>query len=278
MTWPINDLYLTARKRLTNSVRQPLTLVLNLTFMKITTAPIKLNGSEIFFSFRADSIGDQGVIEQIFQNQDYSILHWQQGKKLLDYHNEQSKMRRSLIIDAGANIGASAVYFSNVYSNAVIFTIEPDVDNFHLLEVNTNGLNIFNFNGAIADIDGELLLEDPGRSDWGFMTKHLNESDKTSNFKKIKSISPASILSHSATLNTNPLILKIDIEGGEDALFKGDTDCLSKFPLIIIELHDWILPFSGSSRNFIKFIAQHDFDLVHRGENIFCFNRQILNS
>jgi FkbM family methyltransferase len=246
--------------------------------MKITTASIKINGSEMFFSFREDSVGDRGVINQIFQNQDYNILHWQQGKILLNYHNEQSKIRPSLIVDAGANIGASAVYFSKIYSNAFIFAIEPDVSNWQLLGINTNGLNVFNFNGAIADLDGELVLEDPRRSDWGFMTKHLNASDKTSNIKKIKSISPTSILSHPANQNTNPLILKIDIEGGEDALFKGDTDCLSKFPLIIIELHDWMLPFSGSSRNFIKFIAQHDFDLVHRGENIFCFNRQILNA
>lgn len=245
--------------------------------MKITTESIKLNEAEIFFTFREDSIGDKGVIEQIFKNQDYNILHWEQGKKLLEYHKEQSKVRPSLIIDAGANIGASAVYFSNIFSNSVIFTIEPDITNWHLLEINTNGLNIFNFNGAIADVDGELVFEDPGRSDWGFMTKRINDLDKTVNIKKVKSISPSSIISHSANQNTTPLILKIDIEGGEDALFNGDTNWLNTFPLVIIELHDWMLPFGGSSRNFIKSVAQHDFDFIYRGENIFLFNRQILN-
>jgi hypothetical protein len=68
------------------------------------------------------------------------------------------------------------------------------------------------------------------------------------------------------------------IEGGEDALFNGDTSWLGQFPLVIIELHDWMLPFSGSSRNFIKSIAQYDFDFVHKGENIFLFNRQLLNT
>jgi len=91
--------------------------------MKITKTSIKLNGSEIFFSFRENSIGDKGVIRQIFQQQDYNIAHWAQGKKLLEYHHEQSKIRPSLIIDAGANIGASVLYFSNIFSNTVIFAI-----------------------------------------------------------------------------------------------------------------------------------------------------------
>ena len=246
--------------------------------IKTTTVPIKLNASKILFSFRKDSIGDKGVIAQIFQNQDYNLTHWEQGKKLLQYHHEQSKIRPSLIIDAGANIGASTVYFSNIFPNSFVFSVEPDTTNWQLLEMNTAGLNGFNFNGAIADTDGELVFEDPGRSDWGFMTKRVGDSDNPKNIKKVKSISPASILAHSESQNTNPLIIKIDIEGGEDALFNGDTSWLSQFPLVIIELHDWMLPFSGSSRNFIKSIAQYDFDFVHKGENIFLFNRQLLNT
>ena len=92
----------------------------------------------------------------------------------------------------------------------------------------------------------------------------------------MKSICPLSILAHTVNINTNPLILKIDIEGGEDVLFNGDTSWLSRFPLVIIELHDWMLPFAGSSKNFIKAIALLDFDFLYRGENIFLFNRNLL--
>jgi FkbM family methyltransferase len=243
--------------------------------MKLTSVLIKLQESERIFKFRENSVGDKGVMKQIFQNKDYSINHWQQGKKLLEYHSKQSKTLPSLIIDAGANIGASAVYFSNIFSNAFIFSVEPDIYNWELLNINTYELNIFNFNGALANFDGELVFEDPGRSDWGFMTRCITELDE--NPKKIKCISPSTILSHEESKNTNPLILKIDIEGGEDALFNGNTVWLDKFPLVIIELHDWMLPFSGSSRNFIKSVAQYDFDFLYRGENIFLFNRKILN-
>ena len=245
--------------------------------MKTSKLEINLNEASIFFSYREDSIGDIGVIRQIFYNQDYDITHWEQGKKLLEYHKLLSKNKESLIIDAGANIGASAVYFSKKFTNALVFSIEPDEANFELLKMNTSGLNVFNFKGAIADVDGEVFFEDPGRSDWGFMTKSLNSLDISPNTKKVRSISPQSILSHHSCQNANPLILKIDIEGGEEALVSGNTDWLGAFPLVIIELHDWMLPFSGSSRNFIKSLNQHDFDFLYRGENIFLFNRSILN-
>lgn len=85
-----------------------------------------------------------------------------QGKKLIQYHKEKSKYLPSQIIDAGANIGVSSVYFSSMYENSFIFAIEPEINNFKLLTFNTLGLNIFNFNGAIDNRDGELILEDPG--------------------------------------------------------------------------------------------------------------------
>ena len=37
-------------------------------------------------------------------------------------------------------------------------------------------------------------------------------------------------------------LIKIDIEGGESELFEKNIEWIEKFPLIIIELHDWMLP------------------------------------
>lgn len=245
--------------------------------MKLNTYAIKVNNDyEVYVKYREDSASDKNVILQIFQEQEYNIVDWVQGQKLFQYHNEQSAKRPSLIIDAGANIGISPLYFSIIYPKSFVFTIEPDEMNFNLLTLNTKGLDVFNFHGAIADADGEVVFEDPDRSDWGFTTRAVAATDQTENIKKVNSICPTSILSHPSCQNTTPLICKIDIEGGEDALFRGDTDWMDQFPLIIIELHDWMLPFAGTSRNFIKAAARYDFDLVHKGENIFLFNRRIL--
>lgn len=247
--------------------------------MKINTVNLKIRNKDIHFNFRNDSVADKGVIGQIFVNGDYNISQWPQGAKLMEYHQTQSRTRPSLIVDAGANIGASVIYFSEIYENSRIFSIEPDLTNWHLLELNTSGHdNIYNFHGAISNTDGELKLLDPGRSDWGFMTQPLDEQtdDKTNVVNVVRSISPDSILNHPSTQDTTPLIFKIDIEGGEARLFDGDTSWMKKFPLIIIELHDWMLPFQGISRNFLKATTKHHFDLVHRGENIFLFNADIL--
>lgn len=244
--------------------------------MNLIPINIQINGSNLVFKIRENSTGDHGVVHQIFQSLDYDISHWAQGQKLLQYHQTQSAVRQSLIIDAGANIGASVVYFKNTYPNAYVFAIEPEINNWQLLEINSASYgDKTNFYGAISNVDGTLSLIDPGLSDWGFRT----QQDGATHAKQIlvKSISPQTILSDPKYAEMTPLIFKIDIEGAEEQLFDGDTSWMSKFALIVIELHDWMLPFSGSSSHFFKAMVQHDFDFVHKGENIFLFNRRLLS-
>jgi hypothetical protein len=46
-------------------------------------------------------------------------------------------------------------------------------------------------------------------------------------------------------------------------LFSKNTDWVALFPVIIIELHDWLMPGEGRSNNFLRTIAQHDRDFWH---------------
>jgi hypothetical protein len=115
-----------------------------------------------------------------------------------------------------------------------------------------------------------MFLVDPGMGDWGYRVAPVGE-------KSVRTISVPSVLNDAACADTIPLLIKIDIEGGEQFLFASNTDWLGLFPLIIIELHDWMLPWSGNSRNFFRRIAEYEFDVVHRGENLFLFNRSILS-
>lgn len=243
--------------------------------MNLASIQVRIRGNQRAFSYRENSTGDKGVIDQILVNGDYRIAHWTQGRRLIEHHRTQSVERPSLIVDAGANIGASALFFACNYENSLVFAIEPDKSNWDLLSANTAGLNCVAFHGAVGGKDGELLLVDPGRSDWGFMTTRARTPSATG-IGKVPCLSPNSILKHPGVGNARPLIFKIDIEGGEDDLFDGDTDWMNEFPLLIIELHDWMLPFAGSSRNFIRALARHDFDVLQRGENMFLFNRRLL--
>jgi FkbM family methyltransferase len=231
----------------------------------------KFNGHQYPFYFRAQSEGDNGVIGQIFNSNDYALTHWEQGRRMVDYCQRNSANARPLIIDAGANIGASPLYFHINYPGALVYAVEPDHDNCTLLRLNCGERDIVIFEGAIACNETTMYLHDPGISDWGFRVLETGT-------RPVKTISPTAILKALPEGSHFPLICKIDIEGGEDNLFSASTDWVDQFPLIVIELHDWLLPFSGSSRNFQRVMAQHDFDVLNKGENLFCFNRRILSA
>ena len=72
-----------------------------------------------------------------------------------------------------------------------------------------------------------------------------------------------------------PFIVKVDIEGGEEDLFSGSTEWVSVTPVLIVELHDWLLTKSASSRKFLQCISQLDRDFVYIGEDVFSISNTI---
>src|SRR6267143_2526956 len=78
-------------------------------------------GTRRDFYYRPESVGDKGVIQQIFQNQDYELGHFRLTERLTQLGETESRRGRELlIIDAGANIGAAALYFSFRFSSSKI--------------------------------------------------------------------------------------------------------------------------------------------------------------
>ena len=72
--------------------------------------------------------------------------------------------------------------------------------------------------------------------------------------------------------NYNPFIIKIDIEGAEYDLFKKNVQWLNKFEIVIIEIHDWMMPNKAISSNFISSLSntlkKNKRDLILQGENL----------
>jgi FkbM family methyltransferase len=229
---------------------------------------IKLNNVEFPFYFRTGSRGDIGVIKQIFFNQGYKVSHWTQGRALTDYYNEVSSFKTPIILDAGANIGASCAYFKAIYPNALLYAVEPVPSNLHLLKLNLAKLGGKIFEGALS-LKDHLFLHDPGSSDWGFQVKEVGDS------QSVTCVSPSKILS-SLSPSDVALIFKIDIEGSEQEVFSQDVSWIDSVALIVVEIHDWMLPGTSSSHPFLKAILNYDFDILIRGENVFCFNNKIL--
>jgi FkbM family methyltransferase len=221
------------------------------------------NMSRTFFYRPGTS--DEGVIQQIYLQRDYDLRRLRRFNELVEYaHSRMSSDLQPLIIDAGANIGASSTYFALSYPASRVVAIEPDPGNFGLLEKNTVGLRVNTICGAVASSSGLMEVIDPGEGFWGLRTVPSSTPSKNS----VSAITIESLYKEYCGGHF-PFIVKIDIEGGEKDLFSTNTDWVDRTPLIIIELHDWLLPRSRVAKPFLQCIAQHDRDFVQLGENIY---------
>jgi FkbM family methyltransferase len=231
---------------------------------------IQLNNESRAFFIRSDSAGDRGVVKQILQMRDYDLSKFAQNSNLEDYYASLlNSGKKPLIIDAGANIGASALYFLGAFPHSKIIVIEPEKNNCHLLRKNCEGLNVSVLEGGISCTNGFMFLTDPGYSDWGFRLGDHGDY-------QVPVYAAEDLVLEQVGQDFSPFIFKIDIEGGESELFKENTTWIRRFPLLIIELHDWLLPGKSNSKNFLRAISSLNFDFVYRGENVFCFNNDLL--
>ena len=224
------------------------------------------------FVFRSDSVGDTGVIQQIFERRDYALTRFRQSATFGRHvENIRDSGRRPLIIDAGANIGASPIYFLSQYGDATVVAVEPERRNCELLRTNCEGLDVRVIEAAIGSGAGPRFLTDPGLSDWGFRVADQG-------LYEVSTVTVPQILRACPRDTHAPAIFKIDIEGGEKDLFSGDVSWLAEMPLVIIELHDWMLPGESNAKNFLRAISALDFDFIQAGENTFCFNNALLRT
>jgi FkbM family methyltransferase len=235
----------------------------NETMISNQTTEIQLPGGAKYLFRHRGSYADLGVIEQILTNRDYALEALTRGEEMTAHYRALiSAAKTPLIIDCGANIGASARWFGHAFPGAHIVCIEPDAGNFDLLQANAKGINADLRLAAISAEDGVVALVDPGEGEWGYRTQHQVGGT-------VPALSLKRIIGEKMAAGYVPFIVKIDIEGAEGELFSAHTDWIADVPLIIIELHDWLLPKQRTSQNFIRAIAGHDRDFVHVGENIF---------
>jgi FkbM family methyltransferase len=236
-----------------------------LSFLKTRQYCVKLtlqsNITRIFF--HRLGVADIGVMKQIFIAEDYKLSRLRRFNQITQtYNNMVADGKTPFIIDAGSNIGASAVYFALNFPKARIICFEPDLENFKLIQKNTHGLNVDLRQQAIGSDNGRVELLDVGANEWGYRT--LASEDGLHILSAMNDV-----VNEQISQNLTPFIVKIDIEGGEANLFEKNIDWIDLFPLLIIELHDWMLPEKGSSISFLDCIGKFKRDFVHIGENIF---------
>jgi FkbM family methyltransferase len=240
--------------------------------METSVLNLALGGSQHPFRYRPGT-SDEGVIVQVLKNSDYNFGRL---KRSADLNGVYQRIVRSgrvpLILDAGANIGASAVYFSYSFPESRVLAIEPEQSNFDLLVGNTQGLPVSCLHAAVSSAGGAVQVIDPGHGFWGFRTAAAADGLVSQNAVPCVTIGD---LYEQQSDTAEPFIAKIDIEGAENDLFSVNTGWVSRTPILIIELHDWMLPGQANSRGFLKCIADLDRDFVHIGENIFSIDNKL---
>jgi FkbM family methyltransferase len=215
---------------------------------------------------------DYQVTNQIFINEDYNLKKFTRFEEINNYQEDLIKKNlKPLIIDCGGHIGLASKYFSVIYPVSKIILIEPEIENFEsAIKNNLNNTNIEFLNVGIGSENAKCEMFDPGLGNWGYRTIKNNEGD-------FNIISVNQILKEYRKHNEIPFIIKIDIEGFENELFKKNTQWIDVFPVLIIELHDWMLPKKLNSKNFLSLISKKDRDFIYSGENIFSISNTLVN-
>lgn len=168
-----------------------------------------------------------------------------------------------LIIDAGANVGYASVYFANRFPGAAIIAIEPDTDNFHLLQRNTAAYpRIRCIQAGLWSKDCFLRISNPGGGTCAFRVEETMNPENA-----IPAVTLLTLLESSGFDRIG--ILKLDIEGAEKELFlaHNSVNWIARTDVMAIELHDRLMP--GCEAAMLQAVQGLPFKVSQRGENTF---------
>lgn len=161
----------------------------------------------------------------------YEVLHtWQDifEKEIYKFNPPAGK---PLIIDCGANIGISVLYYKTIFPDADVIAFEPDQQNFQLLTKNIKDNNLQQVelheaavwieNGKISfasnAAEGSSIAQ-PGEADNIITVTSVRLADMLAKYEKID-------------------FLKIDIEGAEDKVIADCHQQLSNVENLFLEYH-----------------------------------------
>jgi len=138
---------------------------------------------------------------------------------------------KPFIIDCGANIGLSVIYFKQLYPEATVIAFEPDDQIFDILSKN---ISSFKFN------DVQLINKGLWNKEGKLSFKREGADAGQINFKNEASDYSIEVTKLSFYLKQKVDFLKIDIEGAEVTVLEECKAELSNVKYIFIEYHSFI--------------------------------------
>lgn len=195
---------------------------------------------------------DMAALREVFQRRDYDVDALFVGPAIrARYERLLAEGRTPVIIDAGANIGATALWFSKIFPRARIVSVEPEPENFRILCENTRSLpNVRAIPAAIGS-EGGFVSVRRDRWSWGVTTQRAEEGVPIVTVPQCLEGEPGGAL----------FLVKIDIEGFESDLFAANTQWLDDADVVIVEPDDWLFPGRGVTRTFQNALAVRGFEI-----------------
>lgn len=140
---------------------------------------------------------------------------------------------RPYILDCGANVGLSVIYFKHRFPNANIVAFEPDEQVYHILKENIDAFDFENvelIKKGLWNEETTLSFISEG-SDAG----HLANLSKVE--ENVTTITTTRLRNY---LNRKVDFLKIDIEGAETKVLVDSSDLLSNVDKLFVEYHSYV--------------------------------------
>ena len=161
------------------------------------------------------------------------------------------------ILDLGSNVGLATRYFASSFPKARICSIEPDPDNFTLLERNVSTLLASGHCRALrvaAWSRNQVLNLSHVPEGSAFDSVTVTDSS-ASTPRSVEGLTITEILRRVGFPRID--ILKMDIEGAESEILRGDVEWLERTRSIAVEFH-------GNSRSESRFdalMSEHGFKI-----------------
>lgn len=197
---------------------------------------------------------DSAAFIHVFLYNDYALA----------FHKEPK-----YILDAGANIGLTSIFWANQFPNAIIISLEPEIGNYNALLKNTEQYpNIKPMNVALWNKDTFIKIIDKGMGEWAFTV------EETQNADDIPAMCIESLCKQNAIQNFD--VVKMDIEGSEKEVFESnDSNWYLQTEVVIVETHDRYK--KGTSKAVFNAIIQSDHNCMPKGDNLIFYKNRTIN-
>lgn len=160
----------------------------------------------------------------------YEVLHTYKELFEQEIYNFKTETNSPFIIDCGANIGLSVLYFKKLFPEATVLAFEPDADNFRLLQQNVAQNNL---KGVECRQHAVWIHNNSIRfSSVGTQASQITKEEEAKNTVQVRAERLADILRTSKVD-----FLKIDIEGAEAEVIKDCEPFLENVQTLFVEYH-----------------------------------------